>query len=228
LRHLPALASKIGVGCLLLKDESDRLGLDSLKALGVTYTVSRLLSERQIVEGSVLVCATEGNHGRAVARVARDHGLDARIYVSADTSHARTEALAQEGAEVVIVEGNYDDAVRTAADDARSNGWTIISDTSWAGYEEIPRRIMAGYTRLLEEASSQWSPEPTPDLVLVQAGVGGLTCALVSWLCQRYGAHRPFTVVCEPTSAACLLKSARAGKRVSLRGPFETIMAGLR
>jgi diaminopropionate ammonia-lyase len=104
----------------------------------------------------------------------------------------------------------------------------VISDTSWPGYKEIPRWIMAGYTRLLNEAESEWSPEPPPDVVIVQAGVGGLACAVVSWLCQRYGVQRPFTIVCEPVTAACLLESARAGKPVSLRGPFATIMAGLR
>lgn len=225
--HLKGLASRISVADILLKDESSRLGLNAFKILGVSYAVGRLLNENGFGKGSVLVCATTGNHGRAVAHAAREHGLDAKVYVPADTAAARIEAIEAEGASVVTVDGNYDDAVRLATEDARRHGWTIISDTAWAGYEEIPRLIMAGYTKLMDEAESQWAPEPPPDVVLVQAGVGGLACAVVSWLCHRFGAQRPFTIVCEPASAACYLESARAGKPVSLRGPFSTNMAGL-
>lgn len=225
--HLKGLASRISVADILLKDESSRLGLNAFKILGVSYAVGRLLNENGFGKGSVLVCATTGNHGRAVAHVAREHGLDAKVYVPADTAAARIEAIEAEATSVVTVGGNYDDAVRLATEDARRHGWTIISDTAWAGYEEIPRLIMAGYTKLMDEAESQWAPEPPPDVVLVQAGVGGLACAVVSWLCHRFGAQRPFTIVCEPASAACYLESARAGKPVSLRGPFSTNMAGL-
>jgi len=228
LRRLPALASRAGVGDILIKDESCRLGLNSFKILGVSYAVGRLMSEGRIAQGTVLVCATEGNHGRAVARAAHKNGLEARIYMSADAAAARIEAIAQEGAQVVIAKGNYDDAVRLAANDARRNGWMIISDTSWPSYEEIPRLIMVGYTRLVDEAERQWAPESPPNVVLVQAGVGGLACAVVSRFCYQYGARRPFTIVCEPTTAACLLESARAGNAVSLPGPFNTLMAGLR
>ncbi len=228
LLHLRGLASELGIGDIILKDESARLGLNSFKILGVSYAVGRLLSEGRIAKGFVLVCAMEGNHGRAVVRAAHENGLDAKIYMATDAAAPRIEAIAQEGAQVVTVDGNYDDAVRLAANDATSMGWIMISDTSWPGYEEIPRWIMAGYTRLLDEAESEWSPEPPPDVVVVQAGVGGLACAVVSWLCQRYGAQRPFTIACEPVTANCLLESARAGKPVSLRGPFDTIMAGLR
>jgi diaminopropionate ammonia-lyase len=228
LRRLPALASKVGVGDILIKDESYRLGLDSFKILGVSYAVGRLLSEGRIAKGTVLVSATEGNHGRAVARAAHENGLDAKIYMSADAAAPRIEAIAQEGAQVVIARGNYDDAVRLAANDARRNGWTIISDTSWPSYEEIPRLFMVGYTRLVDEAESQWAPESPPNVVLVQAGVGGLACAVVSRFCYQYGAERPFIIVCEPTKAACLLESACAGSAVSLPGPFNTLMAGLR
>lgn len=225
--HLKGWAFRVGVADILLKDESSRLGMNAFKILGVSYAVGRLLSEQRILKGSVLVCATTGNHGRAVARAAREHGLDAKVYVPADAAATRIKAIEAEGASVVMVDGNYDDAVRLTAADARRHSWTIISDTAWPGYEEVPRLIMAGYTKLMDEAESQWAPGPPPDVVLVQAGVGGLTCAVVSWLCNRYGAKRPFTIVCEPASAACHLESARAGKPVSLPGPFSTNMAGL-
>lgn len=228
LRHLRALAAEVKIGDILVKDESQRLGLTSFKILGDSYAIARLLNDGHIAPESVLVCATEGNHGRAVARAAREHSLEARIYVAADVASIRIQAIEAEGAEVVKVAGSYDDAVRRAELDARNKGWTLISDTSWPGYEEIPRLIMLGYTRLLDEAEHQWFPEPPPDIVLVQAGVGGLACAVASWLCKRYGEQRPFIIVCEPSSAACLLESARAGKPVSIPGPFYTIMAGLR
>jgi diaminopropionate ammonia-lyase len=154
--------------------------------------------------------------------------LGAKVYVAAATSATRIEAIEKEGAEVIAVDGNYDDAVKQAAREAKLHGWQVISDTSWPEYEEIPRWIMLGYTRLMTEAETQWLPEPPPDAVIVQAGVGGLACAVVSWLCQRYGTKRPFVIVCEPASAACFLESSRAGKPVTLNGPFNTIMAGLR
>jgi diaminopropionate ammonia-lyase len=228
LMHLRALASELGVGDILLKNESARLGLNSFKILGASYAVRRLLGEGRLADDSVVVCASEGNHGRAVARVAAENKLGAKIYVASATSSMRIEVIEKEGAEVIVVDGNYDDAVKQAACEARRHDWQVISDTSWSEYEEIPRWIMLGYTKLMTEAEMQWSPDPPPDVVFVQAGVGGLACAVVSWLCLRYGTKRPFVIVCEPASAACLLESSRAGKPITLNGPFNTIMAGLR
>lgn len=228
LRHLRALASELGISDILLKDESSRFGLNSFKILGVSYAVGRLLGDGRLADDSVLVCASEGNHGRAVARVAAENKLGAKIYLAADAIPARIEMIEKEGAQVIVVDGNYDDAVRQAVRDAERHGWQVISDTSWPGYDAIPRWIMAGYTRLMAEAEIQWSPDPRPDVVFVQAGVGGLAGAVISWLCRRYGPECPFVIVCEPVSAACLLESYRAGKPVTLTGPFNTIMTGLR
>jgi diaminopropionate ammonia-lyase len=227
LRHLRELATEFGVADILLKDESERFRLNAFKILGVSYAVRRMLDDGELAEGSVVACATEGNHGRALARVAAENRLEAKVYVSSHTAPARIKALEEERAHVVLVEGNYDDAVRQAKADTEAHGWTIVSDTAWPGYERVPRLIMAGYTRLLDEAEEEWKEAP-PDVVLVQAGVGGLACAVVSWLCWRYGARRPFTIVCEDASAECLLESTRAGEYTSLPGPFDTIMAGLR
>ena len=116
--------------------------------------------------------------------------------------------------------------MRRAAAHGQETGGTIVSDTSWDGYEEIPRWIMAGYTQVLEEAFSQWDSRPA--LVVVQGGVGGLVCAAASWLAWRFGAERPLLVAAEPDSAACLLESAAAGRAVTLEGPLTTFMAGLR
>ncbi len=227
LNHLRGLAKKIGVGDILLKDESTRFGLDSFKILGVAYALHRLLSEGRLSNDSVLACATEGNHGRAVAHIARKNNLKAKIYVAADTVRARIEAIEKEGAEVCVIAGSYDEAVREVAKDAEIYDWKIISDTSWEDYDEIPRLIMAGYTWMLDEAKTQWEAEP-PDIVLVQAGVGSLAAAIVSWFCRQYAENRPRLVVCEPSSSASLLKSASARQIISIKHPFDTVMVGLR
>lgn len=225
--NLRGLASELNKQAILLKDESERFKLDSFKILGVSYAVHRLLNSGRLKPGTTLACATEGNHGRAIAHVAACNNLAAIIYVPESAAPSRVEAIAGEGAQVVVVAGNYDEAVKQAAQDASRHGWMIVSDTSWPGYTEIPRWIMAGYTRLAAEAEEQWMEQP-PEVVLVQAGVGGLAGSLASWFYQRFAARRPYLIVCEPAGASCLLESTRAGQAVVLNGPFETMMAGLR
>ena len=227
LHSLQRLAAELGLKDILVKDESVRFGIDAFKIAGVTYAMDHLLHEKRLAKDSVVVCATEGNHGRAVARVGSRLGLRVKVYVSNTIAAERVAALEREGAEVVAVNGTYDDAVNLAAEEARRGAWMIVSDTAWPGYEEIPRLIMAGYTRLLDESELEWGTEP-PDVVLVQAGVGGLAGAVVSWLCWKYGSRRPFTIICEPTSAVSYLASARAGTKTSATGPIKTIMSGLR
>jgi len=224
---LSALASRLGVGEILLKDESSRWGLSAFKILGVSYAIHRLLEDRVLTGESVLCCATDGNHGLALAHVARKMSLRAHVYVHSHTTQARADAIQKEGAEIVVVDGNYDDAVRRAADDAQRHGWIVISDTSWPGYELVPRYIMAGYTILLDEAAEQWPPTATPDVVLIKAGVGGLLCAVASWLCHRFGSQRPYLISCEPIGGACVLESAKAGELTTLQGSLDTVMAGL-
>jgi diaminopropionate ammonia-lyase len=226
LHRLQSLAEAIGISDLFVKDESSRLGVNSFKIVGVTYAMTRLFEDGTLKENSVVACATDGNHGRAVARLARKLGLEAHIFVHSRTVPARVEAIMGEGAHVVLVDGNYDDSVNEAADKAERNGWLIVSDTSWAGYEAIPRNIMAGYTMILQEAAADWGNRP-PDVVLVQTGVGGLLCTVVSWLCYRYGKARPYVISCEPVEAACALESACAGHSVTIPGALNTIMAGL-
>ena len=233
LRPLPTLAEAARIRHVDAKDETGRFGLNAFKIVGVTYAAHRLgpaATERG------LVCATAGNHGRAVAHVAHTLGVPCTVFVPAPsrplrpaeqrTRSARLAAMREDGADVVEVTGTYEDAVIHAAMYARQTAATVLSDTSWEGYEEIPRWIMAGYTRIFEEASRQW--ETPPRLVVVQAGVGGLVCAAVSWLTWKFGAHRPFVVSCEPDSAACLMESARAGQPGVCAGDLDTIMAGLR
>jgi diaminopropionate ammonia-lyase len=172
------------------------------------------------------VCASAGNHGRAVARAARDLGLAARVYLSSAASAAVKRNISSEGASLIVVDGSYDEAVRAMADDAHANGWTVVSDTSWPGYEEIPRWIMLGYTRIIDEVARALAD--APDVVFGQGGVGGLICGLAAGSLRRWPDRRPRLVVCEPIDAACLLASARVGQCTTLDTPLTTMMAGLR
>jgi diaminopropionate ammonia-lyase len=226
LRALSGFARALGIGALHVKDESTRFGLNAFKSLGVRYAVDRLRREGRLSDTATLVCASAGNHGRAVARVARDLKMPARVYMSRASTEAPRRAIASEGAQVVVVDGTYEDAVRAMAGDAATHGWTIISDRSWAGYEDIPRLIMLGYTRLVDEIHSQL--DGPPDIVFAQGGVGGLVCGVAAGLAHHWPGSRPRLVACEPSNAACLLASARAGALITLDGPLDTIMAGLR
>ncbi|MDO8677418.1 MAG: pyridoxal-phosphate dependent enzyme [Acidobacteriota bacterium] len=244
-RHLPALADHLGLGAIFAKDETARFGLNAFKLLGGLFAIETLIAEGAIRPGDTLVCASEGNHGRAVARAARDAGCQSRVYMAGDAAAARVAAIAGEGAEVVRVDGSYDDAVRIMRGEAADHRWTIVSDTSWEGYERIPRLIVLGYTRMIAEISERF------DVVFVQGGVGGLLCGVASacvrvrpgppprglrvagWRplgTSRSGSdpHRPNVVCVEPSQAACLMASAQAGHPVAVDGPLSTSMAGLR
>jgi len=221
LRSLSGLADESGLGGLLVKDETGRFGLEAFKIAGARYAMARIGPDRL---RTGVVCATAGNHGRAVARSAREVGVACTIYLPAPpadahdlelaTRRGRVAAMQSDGATTVEVAGSYEASVARAAEHARASGAIVVSDTSWPGYDEIPRLIMIGYTQLFQEASSQW--DHPPDLVLIQGGVGGLVCAAANWFAARYGPDRPLLISCEPDSAACLLESARAGRLVNL------------
>jgi len=231
LRRAGRLADSLGLATVEIKDESGRFGVTAFKIVGVRYAVHRL--DGAIARG--IVCATAGNHGRAVARVANERRVPCTIFVPSARDMAEIEratrdrriaAMKEDGATVVEIDGSYEDAVRRAAAFGEQTGATILSDVSWPGYETIPRWIMAGYTHIFAEASAQW--DRIPEVVVVQGGVGGLVCAAASWFAWRFRDSRPFIIACEPENAACLLESARAGAPVSLSGDMNTIMAGLR
>jgi diaminopropionate ammonia-lyase len=210
-------------GQLLIKDESNRMCLNAFKILGVRYAIQRLRAEDRLPAGTVLACATDGNHGRAVARTASRMGLESHIFLPSHASQARIDAIAGEGGEVHVCSGNYDDAVREAAREAEAHeNWLVVSDTSWPGYEEIPRWIMCGYTHMLTESARQWPA--TPDIVFVQAGVGGLACAAGSWFAHHYGKWRPYLILCQPARSAPVIEAAVHQRPVRLSGSQETIM----
>ena len=221
LRSLPALAARLGLGEVLVKDESRRWGVEAFKIAGVRYAVEQL-DLHTLKQG--LACATAGNHGRAVARAARDLGVPCTVFLPAArpdahateraTRAARVSAMREDRATVIETTGSYEEAVGLAAAHGDKTGATVVSDTAWPGYERIPRLIMCGYTRLFDEAALNWSTPP--DIVIVQGGVGGLVCAAANWFAFRFGASRPFLIASEPDNAACLLESARAGRLVNL------------
>jgi diaminopropionate ammonia-lyase len=240
----PRLADALGLGKVFVKDESDRLGLPAFKILGASWAVYRALEERLGDEGFggwenfedleakleplralSLVAATDGNHGRAVARVARLLGLGARIFVPEDMAAARREAIIGEGAELVVVGGTYDEAVERSAE---AEG-LLISDSSWPGYERVPSWVIEGYSTMLWEIEDElWRRgEAGPDLVVVQAGVGALAAAVARHFRGPTSSSHPKLVAVEPAGADCLLESMRAGRIVSVPGPHDSIMAGL-
>ena len=231
-RTLTALGSHLGLAGLFAKDESERFGLNAFKLLGARFAIETLVADGALKPGATVVCASEGNHGRAVARAARDAGCAARVYMAHDASSSRASAIAGEGAEVIRVDGSYDDAVRVLQDEASKHGWTIVSDTAWPGYERIPFLIMLGYTRMMDEVRDQIRDQGSGigdqgvDAVFVQGGVGGLLCAVASWCAFHWPACKVIGV--EPTDAACLQASARAGRPVAVEGQLTTTMAGLR
>lgn len=224
---LPGLASALGLRTVWAKDETGRFGLNAFKLLGARFAVEQLLAERGLEPGDTLVCASEGNHGRAVARTAREVGCRARVYLADSVATARADAIAMEGAEVVRVEGTYDAAVRKAATDAKRHGWIVISDTSWEGYERVPRLIMLGYTRMMDEMADAMGPDWKPDAVFVPGGVGGLLAAVAAWSAAHWP-DPPAVVGVEPATAACLQASARAGRPTTVSGSLSTAMGGLR
>ena len=223
LRDLAGLAAEAGLGSILYKDEDSRFGLKSFKALGGAYAVE-LLARQHEARDLVVTCATDGNHGRAVAWGARRAGCRAVIYVHEGVSEGRAAAIRGYGAEVRREGRHYDESVRIAAETAAHEGWQIVSDTSWPGYMDVPRHVMQGYSLL---AAESWDAGARPTHVFVQGGVGGLAAGVLSWFWEREGARRPVCVVVEPERAACLLESARAGHPVAASGDLDTIMAGL-
>lgn len=254
LKGLTNLANRLNLGGIWVKDESARLDLGSFKVLGGSYAIYRLIQQRLGLDGRLddheltfsdltsgaireklgdltFAAATDGNHGRGVAWSAKQMGFKSVIYVHKFTSRARIQAIERNGARVVVIDGNYDDAVRQVYQDAQENGWEVVSDTSWEGYEDIPRWVMQGYTTMLSEAQEQLAAQGIshPTHVLVQAGVGSLAAATIGYYYTLLGADRPKTVVVEPTEAACLLRSVEIadGKPHIVTGDLNTIMAGL-
>ena len=239
LHSLSGLAGECGVGAVYYKDESGRFGLGSFKALGGAYALLCALAERigasveEVREGRrrasaekiLAVAATDGNHGRAVAWGARRFGCGCRIFIHAEVSENRAEAMRKHGAEIVRVNGDYDESLRRARDEAERDGRILVSDFSSEGDDMTTRRVMAGYATLSAEARRQMDSPPTH--VFVPVGVGGLAAAVMADFWRANAGARPRFVVVESERADCAFQSAVNGAPTATEIKSETVMAGL-
>ncbi len=250
LKSLGNLSTLLGLGNIWVKDESQRLTLNSFKVLGGSYAIYTYLQQRLGIEDQdrllaalsdpamaarlkdiTFAAATDGNHGRGVAWAASKLGCPSVIYVHEATSPVRIRAIESYGAQVSIIKGTYDDAVRQINADAEKYGWQVIEDTAWEGYEEIPIRVMQGYTTMFVEIQEQLASQGfiSPTHIFVQAGVGSLAASTIGYYRMLFDTQAPLSVVVEPAAAACIFASARAGdgKPHPFPGDLDTIMAGL-
>ncbi len=242
---LPALATELSVTSVRYKHEGPRFGLGSFKALGGAYAVLRVLqrevskavghevrlaeaaSEKHahIAAETMVISATDGNHGRSVAWGAQRFGMPCRIYIHAEVSEERAEAMRALGANVIRIDGDYDASVELTRKEGEKNGWFIVSDTSWPGYTQTPKEVMAGYGVMTHEINRELEHAPTH--VFLQGGVGGLAASVTAALKQHWGDSCPRVVVVEPELAPCLLRSAQEGAATPFNISEETLMAGL-
>lgn len=248
LRSLSGLAQALGVARIDLKDESKRASLGSFKALGAPIALVRLIlrnwpqknfTARDLFRGRharelhdfTVISATDGNHGRALAAAAHDIGCRCVIVLHKNVSVERENSIASHGATIVRVAGNYDASVEEAARLAAENGWFVVSDTSYDGYEEVPRDVMQGYgtipAEILEQCGAGARETCPYTHVFLQSGVGGLAAGVASYLWELYGARRPIFIVVEPKQADCLYQSAITGRPAHATGSVDSVMAGL-
>ena len=244
---LKGLAQELEIASLHMKYEAPRFGLGSFKALGGAYAVSLFLrdiikqetgksvttdnlmsGEFSTITSALTVCsATDGNHGRSVAWGAQMFGCKCTIYVPHHASQGRIDAIASYGADVIVHDDNYDETVRHCAKEAEENGWTVISDTSYEGYQDIPLNVMAGYTVLTNEIKNQIGDDPRPTHVIVQGGVGGFATGVVAPLWHWWGEDRPrFIFIC-PDNVPAMYLSAKAKRSEVVDGDLDTVMACL-
>jgi diaminopropionate ammonia-lyase len=239
---LPNVAEEIGIGRLLVKHEAERYGLPAFKMLGASWAIYRavcdlageepewdtfdeLAAAWQPLLPLRLAAATDGNHGRAVASMARRMGFSTSIWVPAGTAAARIASIESEGATVTVVDGTYDDAVAISALEADEHT-LVISDTSWEGYRDVPTWVIDGYSTIMTEIGEQLAElGVTPDAVFAQLGVGALGAAVVTYFKRDPGG--PSIVGVEPSDANCVMAAVEANEIVTVPGPHVSHMVGL-
>lgn len=235
----PDVAERLGLRRVVVKNESSRFALPSFKLLGASWATYRALRQRHgedfgpwstieelrqrlaPLKPFSLAAATDGNHGRAVARMARLVEVPCQVFVPKGTAPARIRAIEKEGATVSVVDGDYDATIARSAEE-ESKTCLVIDDTSWPGYEQVPRWVAEGYSTIFREVAEQMDRDP--DAVFVPIGVGALGAAATDYFKRR---EDVVVAGVEPESAACLLESIRAGEIVTVPGPHPSIMAGL-
>ena len=231
----PPIAERLGLSRVLVKDESQRFGMPSFKLLGASWATYRALIDyigrdpapwvdidglrEQVapLRPFALAAATDGNHGRAVARMAKLLDFEAKIFVPAGTTQARIDGIESEGASCTVFDGDYDETVARSAEEA-SHRCLVIDDTSWPGYEDIPRWVAEGYATIFYEI------DETPDVVFVPLGVGALGAAATDF--YKRGGDTTIVGV-EPETCASILASIQKGELVTVPGPHPSMMVGL-
>ena len=245
--NLQNLAKELGVGAIYVKDESYRFGLNAFKVLGGSYAIGNYIAKkigmdiddlpyekmisdevRQKTGALTFISATDGNHGRGVAWTAHELHQKSIILMPKGSAAERLENIRKAGAEAEITDLNYDDAVRLANRMAEENGYVMVQDTAWDGYEDIPTWIMQGYMTMAYEAYLQLK-DVVPTHIFIQAGVGSLAGAVIGFFSGVYKDRKPVMMVVEPDQAACVYKTMKAddGQRHTVTGDMATIMAGL-
>lgn len=220
-----ATAARLGLASLYIKDEASRFGLQSFKPLGVSWAVEQITRKNR-QRHHIFATATDGNHGRGLAWAAAIAGHKAVIHMPSGSSQARVEAIRNLGARCVVTDLNYDDTVAELSALAKRSGWTVVQDTAWPGYEEIPAWIMQGYGTLIGEIVAQLAGRPQPTHVFLQAGVGSFAAGVIEAI-RMQTAWDPVFVIIEPAAASCIFDSIQAGDMRRAEGSLTTIMAGL-
>jgi len=219
---LNKLSKDLGLKNVFYKDESKRFNLKSFKALGGAYAVEQVSKSKKNI---TVATATAGNHGRSVAWGTKRLGLKCKIFISEYVSENRAEAMRGFGAEVFRVKGNYDNSLKECINQSKKNGWEIIQDVAWDGYEEVPKLTMAGYAVMMKEISDQINNNHITHIFL-QAGVGGMAAAMIAG-CARYLKNIPNIIIVEPENADCVLQAVEKNKIVTIEITKESLMGGM-
>lgn len=248
LHHLNSLADTLGVKKVVVKDESKRFNLNAFKPLGGSYAMAAyfarvlnldlntlsfndLMEEIQQLDTTTFATVTAGNHGKGVAWAAGALGQKANVVLPAGSSESRFQAIQELGADAHISDLNYDDAVAYTAERAEQNGWVLLQDTAWAGYEDLPMSIMKGYTTIIAEILEQLNGQDLHQFthVILQAGVGSFAAAMAAAIYNQRMDNPPIFIVAEPSRADCLYQSAESEDGTAQRvfGDLDSMMAGL-
>ena len=245
---LEELSKLFGVKKIYVKDESKRMGLNAFKGVGVLYAVSELICKRfnldiekinfnDLLEPKLndqirkltFVAATDGNHGKGLAWVAKKLGCKCNIYMPKNTTNARIEAIENLGAKVIVTDVNYDDTLRTVIKEADKNAWIHVQDQAWEGYTEITNAISKGYSIIADEILEQMNNDSIdkPTHIILQAGAGTFAFGIFGYFTNVFQENKPYMVVSESNNAACFYSSIEKGKLTKISGGLETVMAGL-
>ncbi|MDD7305020.1 MAG: diaminopropionate ammonia-lyase [Peptoniphilaceae bacterium] len=249
--ELKNLSEQFGVKNIFVKDESYRFGLNAFKVLGGSFAIGKYIAERLGVDIDDLpfekltskevkeklgdltfVTATDGNHGRGVAWAANKLNQKCVVIMPSGSAIERRDNIRALGAKCDIMDGlNYDQCVRLANKYAQENGWIMVQDTAWDGYEKIPTWIIQGYSTMAKEAKDQLEERGEKVThIFVQAGVGSFATGVTGYFSSVFeGQDKPFITIVEPEKANCNFITAQAndGKIHMVTGKMDTIMAGL-